>query len=318
MAGLLRETQGRFEINYRAVFTFEEWINNEKFNVPLRLNLLLDAHLRARQPTQDLVASAILVFKLVKEKNLFENLYRRVLLGRLVELWGEYELGEELRVVELMEKECGDEWTKRIRSICQLFLKNREGFRKEGYAEALRPVIVEEGDWPFEHRQTQVTLHPQLTQLTPPFEHRYLPANKNHRLLWSPRAGTVTLAISFKNTARDVRVGVEAANLLLWVQRAPLSLAAYLCETGYKLDEVEGAVQTLVSSKLLLSTPKGSDFVLELAQEFASGGVLELLGRREKEEIEVKAMEELKADRKLMVEAIIVKIMKSEKMAKRD
>jgi cullin 1 len=29
-------------------------------------------------------------------------------------------------------------------------------------------------------------------------------------------------------------------------------------------------------------------------------------------------MEELKADRKLMVEAIIVKIMKSEKMAKRD
>jgi cullin 1 len=81
---------------------------------------------------------------------------------------------------------------------------------------------------------------------------------------------------------------------------------------------VEGAVQTLTTSKLLISTPKGSDFVLELAQEFASGGELDLVSRSDKGEIEVKAMEELKADRKLMVEAIIVKIMKSEKMSKRD
>lgn len=29
----------------------------------------------------------------------------------------------------MMEKECGDEWTKRIRAICQLFLKNRETFK---------------------------------------------------------------------------------------------------------------------------------------------------------------------------------------------
>jgi hypothetical protein len=67
----------------------------------------------------------------------------------------------------------------------------------------------------------------------------------------------------------------------------------------------------------LLSTPKGSDIVLELVQEFASGGLLDLVAR-EKGEIEVKAMEELKGDRKLMVEAIIVKIMKGEKMAKRE
>lgn len=44
---------------------------------------------------------------------------------------------------------------------------------------------------------------------------------------------------------------------------------------------------------------------------------MDLVTSSEKGEIEVKAMEELKADRKLMVEAIIVKIMKGEKMAKR-
>jgi hypothetical protein len=176
---------------------------------------------------------------LVKEKNLFENLYRRLLLSRLVQLYSEYRLEEELHIVDMMEKECGDEWTKRIRSICQLFLKNREVFtREKGYGDALRPVIVEEGDWPFEHKQTKIALHPQLLDLAPPFENSYLPANKNHRLLWSPRVGTVTLSIRFKGGCRDVLVAVEGANLLLWLQRAPQSLAGYLCETGYKLDEV--------------------------------------------------------------------------------
>jgi hypothetical protein len=71
VAALLKETQGKFEINYRAVFTFEEWINNEKFNVPLRLNLLLDGHLRSGKQAEDVISSVILVFKLVKEKTLF-------------------------------------------------------------------------------------------------------------------------------------------------------------------------------------------------------------------------------------------------------
>lgn len=38
---------------------------------------------------------------------------------------------------------------------------------------------------------------------------------------------------------------------------------------------------------------------------------MDLVTSSDKGEIEVKAMEELKADRKLMVEAIIVKIMKN-------
>ncbi len=84
--------------------------------------------------------------------------------------------------------------------------------------------------------------------------------------MWSPLAGTATLTIKFKGGSRDVLVAIEAANLLLSLQRAGKSLTGYLCESGYKLDEVEGAVQTLTNSKLVASTPKGSDVVLELAQ----------------------------------------------------
>jgi len=144
-----------------------------------------------------------------------------------------------VRIVELMEKECGDEWTKRIKSICQLFLKNREAFyREQDRAGILRAVIVEENDWPFEHKQTKIALHPQLAEITPKFEKIYLPANKNHRLLWSPLAGSVLLTIRFNSGSRDVLLGVEAANLLLWLQNAPQTLKHFLSQTGYKLDEI--------------------------------------------------------------------------------
>jgi hypothetical protein len=94
-----------------------------------------------------------------------------MLLSRLVYLYSNYKLEEEMRIVDLMERECGDEWTKKIKSICQLFGKNRDLIEKDlAYGDKLRPVIVEENDWPFEHKQTNISLHPQLIELTPRFE----------------------------------------------------------------------------------------------------------------------------------------------------
>lgn len=49
---LLKGTQSKFEINYRSVFAFEEWINNEKFNIPLRLNVYIDERFRFAQRGQ--------------------------------------------------------------------------------------------------------------------------------------------------------------------------------------------------------------------------------------------------------------------------
>jgi hypothetical protein len=101
------------------------------------------------------------------------------------------------------------------------------------------------------------------------------------------------------------------------MQRQAVALASYLCNTGYKLDEVEGAMQVLIQHKVITSTPKGSDVILELMEEYPEGAVVDLVTTIDKSQIEVKSMEELKADRKLMVEAILVKIMKIEKISKR-
>jgi hypothetical protein len=210
-----------------------------------------------------------------------------MLIARLVHRYATHPLERELKLIDAMEAECGEEWTKKIKSICSLFAKNRQeqlGRRKlEGSDEkwnwgagGLMPVVVEENDWPYEEKTTKVVLHPQLAQLIPAFEAHYLPQNKNHRLLWSPNLGMATLAIRFAATTRTFLLTLPQANLLLTLQSASLHLAHYLCTTGYKLDEVETGLQTLVDAKLLTSTPKGSDVVLELAASYEPGEMVDL------------------------------------------
>ena len=84
-------------------------------------------------------------------------------------------------------------------------------------------------------------------------------------------------------------VSVEAANLLLHLQKGKKKLGNYLCESGYKPDEVEAGVQKMISARLLHSQSEGSDLILELASEFEAGPLLDL--SQQEANIEVKAME---------------------------
>lgn len=60
--------------------------------------MLFDSYLR-ESGGEEWMDNAILVFRLVKEKNLFENLYRRMLLDRLVQLYSTYRLEQEQKIV---------------------------------------------------------------------------------------------------------------------------------------------------------------------------------------------------------------------------
>jgi hypothetical protein len=94
--------------------------------------MLIDERLRSASipDFQDLIKKIILIFKLVKEKTLFENIYRRTLINRLVHYFATYKLDEEITLIEAMEKECGEEWTLKIKEICNIYAKDREALLK--------------------------------------------------------------------------------------------------------------------------------------------------------------------------------------------
>lgn len=60
------------------------------------------------------VHNCTLVFKLMKEKKMFENLYRRMLVERITRHYSHYDIAREQTLILAMEKECGNEWVQKI------------------------------------------------------------------------------------------------------------------------------------------------------------------------------------------------------------
>ena len=176
-------------------------------------------------------------------------MYRRTLISRLVYNYATYQLTQENALIQAMEKECGEQWTLKIKEICSIFAKDRDNLlRNRGVKEVnsesnwnmggLVPVIITENAWPFEQRSSKTVLHQKLMQFTPNFQKSYLQEGKKHKLLWSNQAGSVTLSIKFSKTSRTFIVSVDMANLLLYLQNKPRKLGNFVCEQGYSLDQI--------------------------------------------------------------------------------
>lgn len=95
---ILRSTQNKFDINYRSVFAFEEWVNIEKFNIPFRLNhyiheTFISLPQKKENFSMDLfISHCTLIFRLMKEKNVFESNYRKLMINRIISNYEDYNM----------------------------------------------------------------------------------------------------------------------------------------------------------------------------------------------------------------------------------
>ena len=53
----------------------------------------------------------------MKEKKIFEGIYRKMLIDRLVSSYLDYDPSKKNGILEVMNKECGEDWTKDIKAI---------------------------------------------------------------------------------------------------------------------------------------------------------------------------------------------------------
>ena len=66
-----------YNIRYKAIFFFEQWINDEKISLPRRLNIYAEEAILKKNTTDDYENNFKVLFKLLKEKDYFEREFRR-------------------------------------------------------------------------------------------------------------------------------------------------------------------------------------------------------------------------------------------------
>jgi hypothetical protein len=80
-----------------------------------------------------------------------------------------------------MQYECGEEWGSKVKSICDLYDKDRNRFirtrkvvqpkEEHNYSiGGLVPLVISENDWPFENRNNKIKINDELLRMTEPFQ----------------------------------------------------------------------------------------------------------------------------------------------------
>lgn len=84
ITSLLSTTYNKFDIHYRSRFAFEEWVNSERLQMPLRLNEYVGEYCLGKVHGEGVLDMIGVVFRLMKEKNVFEKGYRRGVVSRVL------------------------------------------------------------------------------------------------------------------------------------------------------------------------------------------------------------------------------------------
>lgn len=121
-------------------------------------------------------------------------MYRRSLVDRLAHQYITYDLSEEYKIIFAMQDECGEDWGNKLKSICDLFAKDRDNFVKARNITSpkediggLVPLVISENNWPFESSSNKVQINPELLRMTETFTKEYLPESNKHKLWWSSK-----------------------------------------------------------------------------------------------------------------------------------
>lgn len=62
-----------YNIRYKVIFYFEQWINDQKINLPKRLNIYAEKAIVEKVETEECNKNFKVLFKLLKEKDYFEK-----------------------------------------------------------------------------------------------------------------------------------------------------------------------------------------------------------------------------------------------------
>jgi cullin 3 len=326
-----------FSVSLNTAF---ETIVNANPRTPEYLSIFTDELLRRGQRTLSdeevdaALGRVVALFRFMSEKDLFARYYKQHLAKRLLSNRSASEDAERSMISKL-KVECGFHFTSKFEGMfndMQLSVDAMAGFQRhvsELPAAARPPIelsvqVLTTGFWPGPGDAAPCALPRELAQCAESFAQFYLATHTGRRLAWQPGMGSVELAARF-GTGSPYRISVptfSACVLVLFNTADELSFADIARATEIEPRELKRTLQTLACAKyrVLTKTPRGKDvneadtFAFNAA--FANKAINFKISNvvvRDNEERRAETLGRVEDDRKLVIEATIVRVMKSRK-----
>ncbi|ORZ35426.1 Cullin [Catenaria anguillulae PL171] len=285
-----------------------------------------------------LLTSIMTVFKYIDDKDVFQRYYSTALSGRLVRGTSASMDAEETMINKLKEA-CGFEYTQKLqRMFTDMGLSKdiNSDFQKKMAASATGAsddlvdfyvMVLTDVAWPFGQQPTEFRLPQELERTFQKFTDFYQSKHSGRKLTWqfNHSRGEVKAVFPKSKVPYQLSVHMYQMGILLQYNSGDVyTLQELLDSTGLNLEYLKGHLSTLCKAKILLCEPAGKQ-PGEPNTRYVFNADYKNKKTRLNLNVKIKAEEKsetddtnkhIEEDRKLLIQAAIVRVMKTRKALK--
>ncbi|GAA6029019.1 hypothetical protein NBRC10512_001646 [Rhodotorula toruloides] len=273
------------------------------------------------------LSDTMTVFKYIEDKDVFQKFYSKMLANRLIKDTSASEDAESSMIGKLKDA-CGFEYTSKLQRMFQDMQLNRDfnaGFKEkmqQTHDESelsidFQCLVLGTSSWPLAAPTAKLNLPAELLKTKDRFEHYYMNKHSGRKLTWLWQHSRNELRTLYTPQKYFFVTSTHQACILLQFNSSgdSLSLQDLVTGTGLPEDSLKPILALLVKQRVL----ELKDGMYELNLGFKSKKIrvpLNVPIKAEQKQESADVMKHVDEDRKILIQATIVRIMKSRKTLK--
>ncbi|KAJ1034670.1 hypothetical protein NDA13_000927 [Ustilago tritici] len=317
---------------------FESFINSNK-RAPEFISLFIDENLKkglkgkTEAEVDEVLRKTISVFRFLHEKDTFERYYKQHLAKRLLQGRSVSDDAERGMMAKL-KIESGHGYVAKLQGMLNDMKTSEETmdhFNKT-IKNSHRPMpfalsvnVLTSTNWPISAQAPSCTMPDTLMEARRRFEEFYQSKHNGRVLTWHANLGNADVRVAFKSRTHEINLSTFALVVLLLFDQtdATLSYSDIARATNIPDSDLQRTLQSLACAKfrILTKTPKGREVNKDNTFAFNSSftcplarfKIQQIAARVETAKERKETNEKVEEERKNLIEACIVRIMKNRK-----
>ena len=291
-----------------------------------------DKALKSTQKEADIAITndVVRVLKVLRNKDVFESLYRTLLSKRL--LTGNADMDMERSMLSRLKAECGYQYTSKMEVMIadmnssEEIMKEYAKYTQEARSVALNVKVITSGNWPASQGPDDVVLPDGVSQLRDQFQAMYMQNRPSKKLTWRTDLGTAEICVTFAKKKHVFVVSAyQTCILMLFNKERTLTLDDIAKQTRIPMAELKRHLLSLCTPRHRVlnkkSTQKGiaEDDSFTINEGFESKHTrvkIPLVSLKETGHVDDSLAKDIQNSRMFLLESTIVRSMKTRKRLK--
>ncbi|KAH3669095.1 hypothetical protein WICMUC_005059 [Wickerhamomyces mucosus] len=306
--------------------SFIEILNSKGTKISEYLSYFIDEFIKKSKERNDdeieeFLNSSIIIFRFIKDKDLFEKFYKNHLAKRLLKNSNDLEK----LLISTIKNEIGSSFTLKLEGMFKDMNISKDLSAKFNHKN-FQINILTKTFWPIQPNPSEIILTPVLESLQKQFNQYYSDLYSGRNLSWLYNFGTIDIRIKFNKKIHELNCPTYCGIIILLFEDIEELTFKQIKELTKipnsdlirSLLSISVAPRTRILTKSPMSKEIKDDDIFKFNHNFSAPmtkvKILTVINKIETDQERTTNLKEIEEDRKFEIDATIVRIMKSKKI----